>query len=120
MAVVTSVNDCAIGVCGKLLWIEAQLCGLLSAADLCLAWVPRKRGAKAGASIPDGSVAKVKSVGSSVLVCVAAWQGKSFVEEEFSCCGVHLSPCISGGCENVVPIVLFRRCLTPKASIMAP
>ena len=107
VSVLTSVKDCAIGVCGKLLWMTARLCGLLSAADLCLAWMPRKRGAKTGASIPEKPVAKVKSVGSSVLVCVADWQGKSLVEEKFSCCGVKLSPCISGGCENVVPIVVL-------------
>ena len=95
MAVFTSVKDCAIGVCGKLLWINARLCGLLSAADLCLAWMPRKRSAKAGASIPEKSVAKVRSVGGSVFVGVVAWRGGSFVGEKSSFCGLQSSPFFS-------------------------
>ena len=107
MAVSTSVKGCAIGVCGNLLWMKARLCGLLSAADLCLASMLRKRGAKAGASIPEKSVAKVRSVSGSVFVGVVAWRGGSFVGERSSFCGLRSSPCISGGCEKVGPVVVL-------------
>jgi len=59
-SVMTSPNDCAIGVCGKLVWMNSRLRGLVSAADLCVAWMPRKRSANAGAYMPEKSVAKVR------------------------------------------------------------
>ena len=51
--------------------MNSRLCGLWSAADLCLAGMPRKRSANAGASIPEKSVAKVKLSGTWVLECVS-------------------------------------------------
>jgi hypothetical protein len=72
-SIVTSPKDCAIGVCGKLVWMNSRLRGFVSAADLCVAWMPRKRSANAGASIPEKSVANVKLCILAAFSCVGSW-----------------------------------------------
>ena len=107
----TSLKDRAIGVCGKLVCINSRLCGLWSAADLCLAEMPRKRSAKAGASMPEKSVAKVKSRGSWVLGCLTGGGGCFRSACGFAWGEVPRWSFVVGGCENVVPRVVLKRWL---------
>ena len=105
----TLLKELAIGVCGKLVCMNSRLCGLRSAADLCLAGMPRKRSANAGASMPEKSVAKVKSEGSWVLLllsCGGICRRPAFCP---SWPGVTWKSFIAGGCEKVVPRVVLKR-----------
>ena len=114
LEMITSAKEWAHEVPGKLLCMKLRLIGHLSAADVCLACMPRNCKANAGASIPEKSVAKVNATG-------ASWTSASMVGQFGAavwclvweqCGGGEWSLiCQLGGCEKVVPRVVLNRWL---------